>query len=110
MNNIFAMRKITATEVRSITWPGLHRAGETFFCVKPSGRRSWIQQVVIGGRRIDIGLGAYPAVSLAKARRKATEYHATIAMPCPYLAICQSAICAALWRNRSPSNIRYLVA
>lgn len=74
------MKKITAAEVKSIDEPGLHRADDTLYLsVKPSGRRSWIQRVVIGGRRSDIGLGAYPAVSLAKARRKAFENRATIA-------------------------------
>ncbi len=74
------MKKITAAEVKSIARPGLHRADDTLYLsVKPSGRRSWIQRVVIGGRRSDIGLGAYPAVSLAKARRKAFENRATIA-------------------------------
>ena len=74
------MKKITAAEVKAITRPGLHRADDTLYLsVKHSGRRSWIQRVVIGGRRSDIGLGAFPAVSLARARRKAFENRAMIA-------------------------------
>lgn len=74
------MKKITAAEVKSITKPGLHRAGDTLYLsVKSSGRKSWIQRVMISGRRVDIGLGAYPAVSLARAREKAFEYRTMIA-------------------------------
>ena len=66
------MKKITAAEARSITRPGIHRADDTLYlCVKTSGRKSWIQRVVIDGRRTDIGLGPFPVVSLAEAREKA---------------------------------------
>lgn len=68
------MRKITAAECKSITKPGFYRADDTLYLsVKPSGRRSWVQRVTIDGRRHDIGLGAFPVVSLAKARRRAFE-------------------------------------
>ncbi len=33
-----------------------------------SGTKSWMPRVTIDGKRHDIGLGAYPVVSLAKAR------------------------------------------
>ena len=36
--------------------------------VTPSGSRSWIQRMVIGGRRRELGLGGYPAIGLAEAR------------------------------------------
>ena len=39
--------------------------------VKPSGTRSWVQRIVIHGKRRDIGLGAFPLVSLAEARETA---------------------------------------
>ena len=39
--------------------------------VKPSGTRSWVQRLVIHGKRRDMGLGAYPLVSLAEARDQA---------------------------------------
>ena len=41
--------------------------------VKPTGGKSWIQRLVIRGRRRDIGLGSLDRVSLAQARRKAFE-------------------------------------
>ena len=39
--------------------------------VKPSGTKSWVQIIVIHGKRKGMGLGAYPRVSLAAARKKA---------------------------------------
>ena len=66
------MRKITAAESKSITKPGLHRADDTLYlCVKRTGRKSWVQRVVIDGQRTDIGLGPLSVVSLAEAREKA---------------------------------------
>ena len=41
-----------------------------------SGYRSWIQRLVISGRRHDLGLGPYPLVSLAEARRRAQDNRA----------------------------------
>ena len=41
--------------------------------VKPTGGKSWIQRLVIRGRRRDIGLGSIDRVSLAQARRVAFE-------------------------------------
>ena len=39
--------------------------------VKPTGGKSWIQRLVVRGRRRDVGLGSLDRVSLAQARRKA---------------------------------------
>ena len=68
------MKRITNAEAKSITKPGLHRADDTLYlCVKPSGRRSWLQRVVISGRRHTLGLGPYPVVTLAEARDLALD-------------------------------------
>ena len=54
--------------------PGRHADGNGLYLfVRPNGSRSWIQRIVIGGRRRDLGLGPYPLVSLADARRVAEE-------------------------------------
>ena len=37
----------------------------------PSGGKQWIQRLVIGGKRRDLGLRTYPLVSLAEAREQA---------------------------------------
>ena len=68
------MKKLTNSQVKSITKPGRYHADDTLYlCVKPSGRKSWVQRVVIDGRRADIGLGPYPVVTLAEARDLALD-------------------------------------
>jgi integrase len=44
-----------------------------------NGSRTWIVRVNDGGRRRRFGLGQYPALGLAEARRKATDAHRAIA-------------------------------
>ena len=39
--------------------------------VQPTGSRSWIQRITIRGRRCELGLGGFPAVSLKRARAQA---------------------------------------
>jgi integrase len=39
--------------------------------VRPGGGRAWLYRYMLNGKRRDMGLGAYPAVGLAEARRKA---------------------------------------
>lgn len=54
--------------------PGRHSDGNGLqLFVRPSGARSWVQRLVIRGRRRDLGLGSYPLVSLGEARRVALE-------------------------------------
>ena len=49
--------------------PGIHGGGNGLYLrVWPSGSRSWIQRLVIQGKRTDLGLGSFPVVSLAEAR------------------------------------------
>ena len=42
--------------------------------VHPTGARSWVQRLMIQGRRRELGLGGFPLVSLAEARAKAFAY------------------------------------
>ena len=74
------MAKLNATKVQAITEPGRYGDGGTLFLyVARGGTKSWMQRVTIDGKRHDIGLGAYPVVSLAKARRRAFENRVAIA-------------------------------
>ena len=60
---------LTSAKVKTITKPGMHGDGkELYLNVPPSGSRSWIQRMVTGGRRRDLGLGGYPAIGWAEAR------------------------------------------
>ena len=67
------MRKeLTATEIKSIKREGIYRAGPTLYLrIAPSGSKSWVQRLTIDRKRHDIGLGGYPQVSLASARKLA---------------------------------------
>ncbi len=44
--------------------------------VRDSGSRSWVQRIMVHGRRVDIGLGNAELVSLADARRMAADNRA----------------------------------
>ena len=60
--------------------PGRHGDGRGLFLyVKPSGSRSWVLRYQVQGRRRDLGLGAYPDVSLAMARDRSSEARRLIA-------------------------------
>ncbi|WP_319825819.1 tyrosine-type recombinase/integrase [Thalassovita sp.] len=60
--------------------PGRHGDGRGLFLyVKLSGARSWVLRYQVHGRRRDLGLGAYPEVSLAMARERALEARRLIA-------------------------------
>lgn len=63
--------------VSKLTAPGLHFVGGVAglaLQVTPAGSRSWTLRAVIGGKRRDMGLGAYSptGMTLAKAREAAT--------------------------------------
>ena len=65
------LQSLTAAAVKHAA-PGKHYdAHGLFLLVEPSGARRWVQRIVIRGRRRDLGLGAYPLVSLAEAREQA---------------------------------------
>ena len=52
--------------------PGRYADGNGLYLfVQPSGTRSWIQRLVVRGRRRELGLGSVALVSLAEAREKA---------------------------------------
>ena len=52
--------------------PGHHIDGNGLYLyVQPTGARSWIQRLVIRGRRCELGLGSVALVTLAEAREQA---------------------------------------
>ena len=61
---------------RKVETAGVGRHGDgrgLFLYVKPTLARSWVLRYQVQGRRHDLGLGAYPDVTLAMARQKATD-------------------------------------
>ena len=66
--------ELTTAKVKAIKEVGVHGDSLTptlFLRVSPGGSRSWIQRLVIRGRRTDLGLGGYPVTTLAEAREAA---------------------------------------
>ena len=67
-------KRLSAATVRTIKTPGLHGDGNGLYLkVDASGAKRWIQRLVIGEDRRDIGLGSVALVGLAEAREKALE-------------------------------------
>ena len=65
---------LTTAQVRGKLAPGKYADGHGLMLqVTATGGRSWIQRLVIQGRRRDIGLGSAERVSLAAARRAAYD-------------------------------------
>ena len=66
------MSRLTDKKIKSITTPGRYPDGNNLYLnVSRSLRKSWTCRVRVSeGQVRDIGLGAYPAVSLKEARQK----------------------------------------
>jgi len=76
-------RPLTAIEVSRIKEPGYHAVGTVaglHLQVTGNGGRSWVLRVKVGDKRREIGLGAYPEITLAKAHGKARDTRETISM------------------------------
>ncbi len=61
--------------VAKLVTPGMHFVGHVSglaLRVSGTGTRSWILRIMVGGKRRDMGLGAYPEVSLAAAKAAAS--------------------------------------
>lgn len=67
-------KELSALAVKHLSQPGLHFVGGVAglaLQVLPTGGRSWVLRVMVGGKRRDMGLGGYPEVKLAEAREAA---------------------------------------
>ncbi|MBC7520348.1 MAG: DUF4102 domain-containing protein, partial [Sandarakinorhabdus sp.] len=65
------MGKLTDAAVRNAK-PGRLQDGEGLsLLVKPNGSKFWAVRVMKDGKRVAMGLGGYPKVTLAKAREDA---------------------------------------
>ena len=71
-------KPLTALEVKRLEIPGLHAVGTVpglrlRVMPPPSMAKMWTLRIVVGDKRRDLGLGGYPAVTLAKALELARE-------------------------------------
>lgn len=69
-------KELTALEIGRLKAPGLVAVGGVpglHLQIAPTQARSWILRVKIGTKRRDMGLGPFPAVTLAQAREKARQ-------------------------------------
>lgn len=67
-------KELSAMEVKRLTAPGWHAVGTVAglgLKVSRTGNRAWVLRVMVGAKRREIGLGAYPDVTLAGAHEKA---------------------------------------
>ncbi len=96
------MGKLAALSVKNVRKSGRDGDGDGLYLhVAAAGTKSWVQRIVINGNRRDIGLGSYPAVSLAQARSLAAGNRSAVAERRDPLAEKREAKDAA--RNPTPS-------
>ena len=75
------LQKLSDVKARSDNLkPGRHSdGGGLYLNVTPTGTKSWVFMWVRDGKRREMGLGAYPAVGLSSARRKAEQCRTDVA-------------------------------
>ena len=74
------MGKLTALSAKNLTKPGRHGDADGLYLnIAASGTKSWVRCIVVDGRPRDIGLGSYPAISLAQARGLAASNRSAVA-------------------------------
>lgn len=67
-------KPLSAAFVRTVREPGSYGDGNgLYLLVGNGGSKSWVQRIVVRGRRRDLGLGSASLVSLAQAREAALE-------------------------------------
>jgi len=76
------MERLTARRADTLRKPGRYRAGDTVYLVVARGRtgrvnKRWVQRLHVQGKRRDIGIGTYPAVTLSEARERAHDNRLT---------------------------------
>ena len=70
------MERLTAKRAETLRKPGRYQAGDTVYLVVAKGRtgrvnKRWVQRLHVQGKRRDISIGTYPAVTLSEARERA---------------------------------------
>lgn len=76
-----AINILTARSVAALKEVGRHSdGGGLYLRITTAGARSWVFMSAVGGKRVEIGLGAASSVSLATARSLATNMREAVAL------------------------------
>ena len=68
------MKRMTESVAKKLTKPGRYVADTTLYLmISPGGTKSWVQRIMVGGKRHDIGLGGFPVMSVNQAKMQALE-------------------------------------
>ena len=74
-----ALQQLTALVIARAKEPGyLADGGGLYLQITAAGARSWVYRFALAKRRRDMGLGPFPAVSLAAARKLAADARALV--------------------------------
>lgn len=74
LGNENSMGKLNPKQVENLIEPGTYEDGDGLrLIVKSTGRKSWLLRFQLDGRRREMGLGAYPEISLKNARLEANS-------------------------------------
>ena len=69
-----SINRLTDRSIKAKNKRGMYSDGDGFYLqVSKTGSKSWVFRFKRGGKARDMGLGSYPAVPLAEARKKAQE-------------------------------------
>ena len=73
-------RNLTTKSIKALSAPGLYADGDGLHLrIATGGSKRWVLRLRIDGKRRDLGLGGFPTVSLADARRAAAAKRETAA-------------------------------
>lgn len=76
-----ALNKLTTRKVASLKQAGRHSdGGGLYLRITPSGGRSWQFMTAVGGKRVEIGLGAESAIGLGAVRKVAEKMREAVAL------------------------------
>ena len=75
-----SIHRLSAVTVATLKQPGYYADGGSLYLrVAPGGTKGWIFRFGLAGKMRDAGLGAFPTVSLVKARKQAEGYRQFVA-------------------------------
>ena len=63
------MSKLSATKTKNLKDAGRYSdGGGLYLNIAKGGSKSWVQRIIVDGKRRDLGVGSFPVVTLARAR------------------------------------------